>query len=378
MTGRDRIEAAFTRDGSPAFGAVIPYEGIFYRDHYEDLLDCPWWYTCAPDLERQVEWHRQAMERTGQDWFYLPFFSARADRERMRLEERADGVYSVNRETGETRRLERPPIGGEVFGTGAAPDADVPETPAEIDRLIPPVESGSMDRMLENGHGDLARALLEGPARGLFPISHVNSPLWCTFNLWGFEGMMMMTAMQPDLVRRAADRFLAHAVHGVRTAAALGARGIWIEECLTDMISPSAFAELNVPCLQKLVAAIHDAGLHSIYYYCGDPNDRLALLLSTGAEALSLEEGKKGFRIDIESVARTVDGRCVLLGNLDAVGHLESAAEAELEREIARQLDAGRRHGSRFIMSLGSPVTPGTPVDRVRAYTDTVHRRGAA
>jgi uroporphyrinogen-III decarboxylase len=43
----------------------------------------------------------------------------------------------------------------------------------------------------------------------------------------------------------------------------------------------------------------------------------------------------------------------------------------ELRREVQRQLDIGRRHG-KFVMSLGSPVTPKTSVSRVREYVDLV------
>jgi len=72
-----------------------------------------------------------------------------------------------------------------------------------------------------------------------------------------------------------------------------------------------------------------------------------------------------------------VNGRLTVLGNLDAIRLLEKGSEAELRAEIARQIAAGRRNGSRFIMSLGSPVTPGTTVDRVRLYCDLVHELGA-
>ena len=73
-----------------------------------------------------------------------------------------------------------------------------------------------------------------------------------------------------------------------------------------------------------------------------------------------------------------VQGRCALLGNLDAMGVLERATEDELRDEIRRQLSAGRRNGARFIMSLGSPVTPGTSVRRVRLYCDLVRELGNA
>jgi uroporphyrinogen-III decarboxylase len=47
-----------------------------------------------------------------------------------------------------------------------------------------------------------------------------------------------------------------------------------------------------------------------------------------------------------------------------------------LRAEIARQIAAGRRNGGRFVLSLGSPVTPGTPMERVRRYCDLAHELG--
>jgi uroporphyrinogen-III decarboxylase len=80
--------------------------------------------------------------------------------------------------------------------------------------------------------------------------------------------------------------------------------------------------------------------------------------------------------IDIEDVVERVQGRCAVLGNLDAMNLLPNASEEQLRAEISRQIAAGRRNGSRFIMSLGSPVTPETPVKRVRLYCDLVHELG--
>ena len=145
---------------------------------------------------------------------------------------------------------------------------------------------------------------------------------------------------------------------------------------MTDMISPRAYAALNLPFLQQLVAAIRAAGMWSIHYFCGNPAGKWDHLLAAGADALSFEESKKGFVIDIEEVVARTGGRCAVLGNLDAVGLLQNGSEGQLRAEIARQIAAGRRNGSRFIMSLGSPVTPETPVERVRLYCDLAHELG--
>ncbi|MCL6629952.1 MAG: hypothetical protein K6U00_10165, partial [Armatimonadetes bacterium] len=246
------------------------------------------------------------------------------------------------------------------------------ETREEIDVLIPPALSDrDTNAAVAEGRADLSKALLQEFGH-LFPIYHIGSPLWLMYNLWGFEGMMEMILVDPELVSYACERHLEYSLRGVREAAALGAMGIWIEECLTDMISPGAFESLSVPFVRRLVEEIRRLGMKSIHYFCGNPAGKLDLLLSVGSDALAFEEGKKGFDINIDEIADYVNSRCVLLGNLDAIGVLQDGSSDELRAEIRRQLLAAKINGGRFIMSLGSPVTPDTPVEKVRLYCDLV------
>lgn len=374
MTGREKIEAALSAKGPREFAAVICYEGIYVRDHWAELTEYPWWFAYEPDIERQLLWRRQAIERTGQDWFELPACHSREEREVLIVEARRDGVALVNRATGQVQPLREPRVGGWApeGGCQSVHVSRLPETPEEVDAAVPAPEPFDAKAFAEEGRGDLAHALLAEFGATHFPLRSVGSPLWGCYGLWGFEGMMMLVATRPDLVRRACERFLARALREVKVSKALGAAGIWIEECMTDMVSPSAFQELCLPYVQQLVIAIREAGMKSIYYYCGNPADRWDHLFAAGADALSLEESKKGFRIDIAEVVKRAKGRCAVLGNLDAIHLLPHATEAELRAEIARQLAAGRRNRGRFIMSLGSPVTPATPVARVRLYCEMV------
>ena len=185
-----------------------------------------------------------------------------------------------------------------------------------------------------------------------------------------------MIALQPALVAEACRRYLQNAIEEVHEAAAMEVKGIWLEDCLTDMIHPRDFARLNMPYIRALVEEIHAYGMHCIHYFCGNPAGKLDLLLTSGADALALEESKKGFTIDIAAVAEAVDGRCALMGNLDAIHLLPDGAEPELRAEITRQAQAGRRNHNRFVMSIGSPVTPATTPQRVRRYCDLVHEIG--
>jgi len=374
LTGREKIEAAFTPEGSPAAGVVIPYEGIYIRDHWDRLTRCPWWFQHAPDVERQLRWRGDVIHAIGQDWFSLPVGSSREERAHVSITACGDGVYMLDGRTGERRRLEPPLVAGWPAEGGLAsvhPD-EPPMTTEDIDRRLPPAPQFDAARFVRDGRTELAAALLRRFGAQLYPISAVSSPLWSCYGLWGFEGMMTLVAERPELVKYACERFLGYAISSARRAKVLGCAALWIEECMTDMVSPEAFQVLNLPYLRRLIEEIRALGLKSIYYYCGNPWDRLDEIMSAGADAISLEEGKKGFRIDIEEVVEAVDGRAVVFGNLDAIGVLQDGSEADLRREIARQLAAGRRNGGRFVMSLGSPVTPRTPVERVQLYCDLV------
>lgn len=378
MTGRQKIEAAFSKDGTREIPAVICYDGIYIRDHWQGLTSYPWWYQQVPDIERQMLWRREVIAKTGQHWFRLPFSYSREDRQNLSIEVRSEGVFRIDRLIGKEERLTEPQIGG--WSTSGEPQSIRPpalaRTPDQIDELIPVPPDFDPNEIATDGRTDLASQLLKEFGDDLYPICHVSSPLWRCYDLWGFEGMMIMIATRPDLVEHACRRFLTLSIREVREAAVLGAAGIWIEECLTDMINPKAFASLNVPFLVQLVEEIRAVGLKSIYYFCGNPRGKWEHLISVGADALALEESKKGFVVDIEDVVARVQGRCTVLGNLDAVGILQDGTEEQLRAEISRQVAAGRRNDDRFIMSLGSPITPATSVKRVRLYCELVHELG--
>lgn len=329
MTGREKTEAAFEPGGTPEFAAAICYEGIFARDHWDALTSHPWWTIYSSDIDAQVALNREIIDAIGQDWFVLPQWRSRQARESMRIVEFDDGVFIIDDSARRMARIERPRIGG-WWSSDSSPGAPPSlQSIDDIDRAVPASDIADRAAFRALGCCDLADALLAEFGRERFPVTSVASPLWPCHGLWGFEGMMTTVAERPELVEHACDRFLAQTCNYLPLAAELGARGIWIEECMTDMVSPDAFARLNLPRLQRLTAEIRSLGMRSIYCYCGDPSDRWDLLLSAGADALSLEESKKGFRIDIADVVDRVQGRCAVLGNLDAISLLPHASDSE-------------------------------------------------
>ena len=60
MTPRERVLAAFSPEGTPEFGVVTAYDGIFIRDHWAALTAVPWWHAFSGIAEPEVAWARDS------------------------------------------------------------------------------------------------------------------------------------------------------------------------------------------------------------------------------------------------------------------------------------------------------------------------------
>ena len=374
-TGRELIEMALSQQGAPSFAAVTCYQDILLRDHWEEATDAPWWAWHSPDPETAAKPWIDLLNRTGEDWYMTPLGASAAEQRNIRVEETASGVFRMNQATGERQRIEREPIGG------FQPGPEVPEGKPAHGIRDPDALLARMEEVFgQPNPGALEPAQLELPnllhahfARERMPIGHISAPWWrCSF-LWGFQERMTLVVERPDLIDAACARFMEHCIADVARLKAMGVGLVWLEDCNSDLISPEAFRQFGLERLRPVVEAIREAGMLSVLYFCGKPDDRWDMLLDTGADALALEESKKHFAIDIADVADLLNGRMALFGNLDAIHLMEKGSDAEVKAEIARQCQAGLRNRRRFVMCLGSPLTPRTPLERVRDYCNWTH-----
>lgn len=378
LTGRERVELAFSPEGTPAFGAVTSYQGIFLRDHWEECTDAPWWELYDPDPVVAARPWVDMVRRTGEDWYPVVLGATREEQTNVAIEPTENGVFRVHRRTGERRLIVREPVGG--FQSVPRDDAAFPAHGVrdgyQLLELMERLYGASVHHRLDRGCLDLPQELHRALGREHVPVGHISAPLWRCAELWSFSERMTLMAERPDLIEQACAQFVQYDLDDIATLREAGARIVWIEDCTSDLVSPRLFARLGVPYLRPLTEAIRSAGMWSVHYYCGRPDDRAELLLDTGADGLAVEESKKGFCIDILDVADRLQGRMVLFGNVDALNVMAHGSDTELQAEIARQCEAGKRNRRRFVVSVGSPITPATPLHRVRRYCELVHRMG--
>ncbi len=367
LNGQTRMETALSPSGAPQLPSVIPYEDICIRDHWTAITNCAWWAPYDPDERIQRVWRTDVLSAIPQDWYCLDAHPPVDSLRTVRIEQRADSVWRVD-QSGNQVQLIPPSVSGErELRSTLTVSPPCPASREAVDRLF-----ASSPQPTEPHVGQTPQPPRYGALQDLYadrlPYARINAPLWDCFALWGCERTLMMVHEDSSLLAYACERYLERALRTVPQLTAAGARLIWIEDCMTDSISPAAYRTLNLPALQTLTRAIEAHGLYSVHYATGRLTDRWDLVLSSGATALALEESRKGFVHDIVEIARRVDGQMALFGNLDACHDLERASIDDLQVAVARQQEAALYNRRRFVMSLGSPVTPGTPIERLHLW----------
>ncbi len=361
MTPRERLRAACTGSAVDCAPVVIPYHAIFLRDHWEEVTTEPWWKTSDGNIASSVQVERDFLESTGMDWTGVGIGASRQFRETHAASVR-DGVpYLTDTVTGEETELRHWPRSGDHYSVNCPSVTNL----EDIERVV---QVRAAREILDAGFLDGARAVVESVGASHAVYAAVNHPSW-TYTCFGFENMMTNMVENPALVHALSERMCEKAIEEIKAFAAIGVDFVWVELCLVgrDSISLSAFREFGTPYSRPLVDVARENGMITVFYVCGDVSDRLEDLVSVSPMCLSFEESKKGFCVDLDTISRVVGDSVCLFGNLDAVDVLENGSDALLAREIERLLEIGNRTG-RFVMSLGSPVTPDTPVARVRRF----------
>ena len=368
MNGKERLLAALTVGLDRDFPVVVPYLKIFLRDHWEEVTDKPWWSIW--EIERRLEVEEDLQEKLGIDWVQCSICPTREWRRSHKVEVLGGRVFLIDLSSGSKTEIRRPPVGGWPSSIDREPLVK------SVDEVEERVEVVPGDELVRSGRLDYARMVVERFGSEKFIYANVGTPYWRAITGYmGFRGMIRGIFRRPRLVEALLERVTEQIVEEVRAYAEVGVDGVWIEDCLSSAseISTEHFRRFALPYVKDVASEVRKTGMKSIYYFCGDVHDRLEYLLEVGADAISLEESKKNFQIDIEWVNEVVSGRCCIFGNIDSLRILQDGTLEELEREVKRQIEVGREHG-KFVVSLGSPVTPRTPVRRVREYVEIARR----
>jgi hypothetical protein len=253
-------------------------------------------------------------------------------------------------------------------GRRATALSDLLHRPAHELEPTPEPTHQQAEALLTSGRYELAKALLDRYQDNLPLYCYASAPYNALLGLLGFQGMMTAMVETPDLVHQVLESQLPRPTPHLLAARRLGIGIMFVEECLAsaDLISPSMFFEFCFPYARRALQCYEELGFRTLYYFSGNLMPLLERLRELPWTALSFEENRKQYGIDLAEVRRAVGRDRVLFGNVDA-HWLAGATDAEVLAEVRRQIAVAGADGN-FVLSVGSPFTPETSLERVRFF----------
>ncbi len=193
---------------------------------------------------------------------------------------------------------------------------------------------------------------------------HLNDVFSIPRYLAGFEGFLMATVEEPELVRGLVELSVEVNLAMAKEVARCGADFVFTGDDYASaerpFMSPKAFREFLFPGLKRVVAGFHDAGLPIIKHSDGQILPLLDMILESGIDCLDPIDPIAG--LDIGQIKAEHGDRVALKGNVDCAHTLTFGTEQEVVEETKEVIRKAAGGGGLILSSsnsIHSAVKPG-------------------
>jgi MtaA/CmuA family methyltransferase len=178
-------------------------------------------------------------------------------------------------------------------------------------------------------------------------------------DLRGINNVMTDFADDPGFVVELFEFVVQLEVAFARRQVEAGADIIGIGDAAASLVGPRIYADLVLPCQQRMVQAVHDLGALARLHICGNTRRVLSLMGQTGADIVDLD-----YPSPVGEARAAMGPDQVLLGNMDPVRVLRDGSADHVATAIAAcHADAGPR----YIVGLGCEAPRDTPYANMEA-----------
>jgi uroporphyrinogen decarboxylase len=260
-------------------------------------------------------------------------------------------------------------IEAEVFGSAVIfSDQEVPvissrlvSNSSEIDRLtIPSINQGRIPEYLKATQ--LAVAHIQD--RPVF--AGCIGPFSLTGRLFDLSDLMMAILMEPDMIHHLVEKCTIFLQEYIREFKKIGAGGVIMAEPSAGMLSPDMCDEFSSSYIHSIVSLLQDDSFMIILHNCGNTNPLLGSLQKANSAGIHL-----GNQCNIETALQFLDSKIIVFGNLDPVNILRNGNSKVVKEQTLAVLKKTRDYRN-FVISSGCDIPPGTPLENIQVFFDTV------
>jgi len=180
--------------------------------------------------------------------------------------------------------------------------------------------------------------------------------------LRGFEDLMRDLYKRPDKAKELLEiTTLSQIYYGIACVHA-GADVVQISDPSSsgDAVSPKVWEEFGLPYTKRVVNALKRMDVKLTMHICGDTNDRLESLASTGVDGLSLDH-----KVDFVYAKKVIGDKVCLIGNLNPTDTLVFKNADEVYEEARNLISLVGPYN--FILSSGCSIPAIAPPENIEA-----------
>jgi len=270
-----------------------------------------------------------------------------------------DGVQLSMGVTGEAEALgaavEQPADGAPLLRQHLLADpADLPSL-----RMVDPTCGGRMPMF----YGAVETAVRQIGAL-TYVLPTLRGPLLAASQLRGVQEILMDLIDWPDKAEAILDFTTETALRLGRWLLGSGARGLVLGEatCSPNFISPRFYRRFVLPRHKELVRGLKAAGWLAVgLHICGDITAILDDIVATGVDFCDVD-----YQVPAGKAIDLARNRIALRGNLDPSADFRFGQPGEIEARTRALLQDVT--GSRWILSSGCDIPPGTPPENLTAF----------
>jgi len=380
MTSKERMLTAL-EGGMPDIVPIAPY---FWGAEYRwKVVGVPLWELLYGDRELSFIANDKLQQRHPCDWIFVHGFGSGWLKDKK--VEGQDGRVFITDTDGtkyeflkdghqlvliDARDSQRP-------NTGIV-DKNI-KTKEDIDKLFGGPRKRREKSKIEISENDWQRRLIKKYGDHVLMVAGGISPFVHACYTLGFETSLIMMKETPEVFIYLEDRLYEDSLPNYERIRAYRYDAILIAEswASVDIISPQQYADFAFPYQKAAIDATHEQGLKAILYSTGSLIPILPKMRELGADAITIEEGRKGDPMDIGKVREIVGPKTCIFGNFDAENVLLRGSKEDIEKEVIRQVNSAGQNGA-FIMGTGSPICDDTDPQQIDYFIEMTRKHGVS
>lgn len=203
----------------------------------------------------------------------------------------------------------------------------------------------------------------------IYPMTLAVGPATVAGNTRGVEDLLVDTFDDEDACIELFSIATETALDFINELSKAGAKYIYVADPVASLLSPSQYEKFILPCHKAIFAKMKELGIGSRLHMCGNTEKILPFSSTCGVDIIDIDRA-----VNFKNALDSVNGRCILNGNIDPVADVFSCSPEHTKKAI---LDAAASiDNARAMFMPGCELPTTTPLANVKAIAEALEEIG--